>query len=162
MAVAYEETFYIGQVTKKIDVSHVVVKFLERNGGVYYQWPKKDDVATLDTKFVPEGKHFELKEPLEGIQKLYRSYKKKYFLQASSAEPASEVVCKGTVQSSNVIHFWPVDGVWHREKCSKFDLFLAKRHPLRSKKSLGQNAEPTANVSVKADGNCFLEPFVTG
>ena len=122
MAVAYEETFYIGQVTKKIDVSHVVVKFLEPKGGVYYQWPRKDDVGTVDTKFVlaeakivPEGKHFELKEPLEGIQKLYRSYKKKYFLQASSAEPASEVVYKGTVQSSNVIHFWPVDGEWQGE-----------------------------------------------
>ena len=32
MAAACEETFYIGQVTKKI-VSHAVVKFLERKGG---------------------------------------------------------------------------------------------------------------------------------
>jgi hypothetical protein len=30
-------------------------------------------------KIVPEGKHFEVKEPLEGIQKLFKTSRKKYF-----------------------------------------------------------------------------------
>jgi hypothetical protein len=157
--VAYETCFYIGQVTKKVDDSHVIVKFLERKGGVHYQWPKKEDIATVETKFVftkakivPEGKHFELKEPLEGIQKLFKTYKKKYF--EASLE---EVVYTGTVEpSKTAFYFWLVDGDWQREKCFKLGLDVNNDHPTKNRKLLERTTKPSATVSVKDDGNCFF------
>ena len=157
---AYEAKFYIGQVVQEVDDCNVVIKFLERKGGDYYQWPKRDDVATVESKFIftkaiisPKGKHFELKERLENMQKLFKAYKKKYF--QPSCKDQNEVVCTATIKPKSSFYFWPVDGDWLGKKQLKFGLELIKKHFTKKRKALKRRTAPAKTVPIQADGNCF-------
>ena len=136
---AYEATFYISQVVRVVDDCNVVNQILGKEGwGDYYQWPKRDNIAMVETKFIftkaiisPEGKHFELKELLENVQKLFKAYKKKYF--QPLCKDLNKVVCTATIKPKCSFYFWPVDGHWQEKKQLKFGLELIEKHPTKKR-----------------------------
>ena len=159
---AYEATFYISQVVRVVDDCNVVNQILGKEGwGDYYQWPKRDNIAMVETKFIftkaiisPEGKHFELKELLENLQKLFKAYKKKHF--QPSCKDLNKVVCTATIKPKCSFYFWPVDGHWQEKKQLKFGLELIEKHPTKKRKALKRRTAPAKNVPIQADGNCFF------
>lgn len=53
VAVAYNNTYYIGEVQKiHGDKREVEIKFMKRARNGYYSWPKKEDVDTVDVDFI--------------------------------------------------------------------------------------------------------------
>lgn len=53
VAVAYNNTYYIGEVQKiHGDKREVEIKFMKRARNGYYSWPKKEDVDTVDVNFI--------------------------------------------------------------------------------------------------------------
>ena len=129
--------------------------------GITTSGQKGTIIATIETKFIfikaiisPEGKHFELKEPLENMQKLFKAYKKKYF--QPSCKDQNEVVCTATIKPKSSFYFWPVDGDWQGKKQLKFGLELIKKHPTKKRKALKRRTAPAKTVPIQADGNCFF------
>ena len=121
---------------REVDDCNIVVKFLERKGGDYYQWPKRDDIATVETKFI-----------------FTKAYKKKYF--QPSCKDQNEVVCTATIKPQSSFYFWPVDGDWQGKKQLKFGLELIKKHPTKKRKALKRRTAPAKTVPIQ-DGNCFF------
>ena len=53
MAVAYNNTYYVGKVQKiHGDKREVEIKFMKRGRDGYYFWPKREDVDTVDVNFI--------------------------------------------------------------------------------------------------------------
>ena len=82
--VAYNENFYVGQITSVCDEG-VKVNFLSRRKDGQYKWPKPKDTDLVSTKYVfcstprvqKVGTAFVLHNQNQ-IEKLYQDYKQKY------------------------------------------------------------------------------------
>jgi len=51
VAVAYDDQYFVGQVTN-ITRNVMTVKFLKRGTNGYYIWPRRNDIAEVDLKFI--------------------------------------------------------------------------------------------------------------
>ena len=84
VAVAYDENFYVGQITSLCD-EDVKVNFLTQRKDGQYKWPKPKDIALVSTKYVfcstprvqKVGANFVLHNQ-DQVKRLYKHYKLKY------------------------------------------------------------------------------------
>ena len=84
VAVAYDEGFYIGQITSLSD-GKVNVNFLARRKDGQYRWPKRKDSAIISTEYIfcaklrvqKVGNSFVVLHETS-ISTSYQAYKKKY------------------------------------------------------------------------------------
>jgi hypothetical protein len=87
--VSYEDNSHPGEITIKIDNTYTV-KFLSRKGarGNTFIWPTKDDLQTIDEKFIifydfeilpsPDLRHWIIPE-MDEIDDVHEQFMKKYF-----------------------------------------------------------------------------------
>ena len=82
--VAYDENFYVGQITSLSDEG-IKVNFLSQRKDGQYKWPKPKDIALVSTKYVfcstprvqKVGTNFVLHNQ-DHVTALYKYYKQKY------------------------------------------------------------------------------------
>ena len=90
VAVAYEDTWYPGEILSILD-SNVKVSFLhpKKKGGLSFVWPNKQDVQMTDIKFVffrnltvepTPGLRFWLIHEFDDVQDCYEKYRADFFL----------------------------------------------------------------------------------
>ena len=53
VAVTYDDTFYLGEVSRiNSNTKKVVVNFMARSKDGYYRWPKKEDTDEVEVNFI--------------------------------------------------------------------------------------------------------------
>lgn len=88
VAVAYEDDFFIGTVLEVASSEVATVQFLNRGFQNIYRWPRIDDVADVQSKFVfaadvdvllkANGRTYLVSE-VDYLQQLYEKYASEYF-----------------------------------------------------------------------------------
>lgn len=88
VAVAYEEEFFIGTVLEVASSEVATIQFLNRGFQTVYRWPRIDDVADVQSKFVfaadievvlnANGRTYSVSE-IDYLQQLYEEYASEYF-----------------------------------------------------------------------------------
>lgn len=89
VAVAYEEAFFVGQVIEVYNNNCGMVQFLNQGYQKVFRWPKVDDTAETESKFVfssnfecvlqHNGRTWRIPE-INQITKSYEQYKQKIFV----------------------------------------------------------------------------------
>jgi len=85
VAVAYDEAYYVGQVTAIMSEEEMEINFLAQSHDGVFKWPRKKDCAKIDKKYIfscnlqleTVGEQFTLKN-LDKIEELYENYKKRF------------------------------------------------------------------------------------
>lgn len=89
VAVAYEDSFFVGQVIKVDDEKHAAIQFLRKGIQDTFKWPLVDDVDPIESKFV-FAHDFDVQSgsltrrtwivpELDYLEGLYEEYAKTYF-----------------------------------------------------------------------------------
>ena len=167
--------FYIGQVCEVISDERYQVKFLEKVVDGKFRWPKHEDTAVVEHRFVfslvevtpSTGMLFNMKESYEKIHKLYKEYKRKYFRkqQKSKSGVSGDVQITKCVSKASPFHFSPVDKTWQQKQCKKHGLKFIKQFTSCRKKTLTQCSPPGNKELTQPDGNCYfraISSWVTG
>lgn len=144
------------------------VRFLERVDANSYRWPRKDDIAEIERKFMLSVINMatvtcrsQVKYTLEGnlheeLRKKYLTYQKMYFKKRKVEETPSVEVCHFKAPD-RMEHFWPVDTKWQEELCKRHGLKLVRKRT-STKKEMTEFTPPArdATVAVAGDGNCYF------
>ena len=85
VAVAYNEGFFIGKITARLE--EIDVNFLTKTTKGNYKWPKRKDTDIVSTTYIffstptvnEDGKNFVVNSE-DNISKHYESYKKAYMI----------------------------------------------------------------------------------
>ena len=85
VAVAYNEGFFIGQVTSAQSAENILINFLMKSKNEMYKWPRRKDSDSVSTKYIfcssprvqKVGDAYVVTNG-DAVKHIYETYKKKY------------------------------------------------------------------------------------